>query len=201
MTPQATYTSSTGKATYTAPATTPGTGNLNVMVTATAVADVTRSATSAVTVRPPIAPSLAISFVDRVVHSSGGTLTPTSLLLTAVVNNAPSGTPPTIDWTQSAQDFCVSSDEESGVGYDGCGDRDGDSNEPDGPGRVVASANTVTATYFAPLRVFDSATGGVFHANKCPLATNAAQPYVYVTASTVVNGSTLNASACIRVSP
>jgi hypothetical protein len=190
----------TGKTTYTAPSAVPGNANLSVAVTATSVADTTKSATAAVTVTPPIAPSLTISFPDVAVPANGGTL-----LLTAVVNNAPSGAPvPTINWAQVPTDFCVSSDEE-GVGFnDQCGETGTTDNESDGPGHVNPVPNdNFHAIYAAPIEVFDSSSQGVtvtLYPNKCAQAT-LAQPYVYVTASTVVGGVTLNASACIRVSP
>jgi hypothetical protein len=141
-----------------------------------------------------MAPSLSITFSDVVVHANGGTL-----LLTAVLNNAPSGvTTPAINWNQSSSDFCVSSDEESGNGIDRCGDNDG---EPDGPGKVNTIPNDNSqAIYVAPQTVYDSTNGGILYTNKCNQAT-LTQPYVYVTASTVVNGVTLTAPACIRVSP
>ena len=115
------------------------------------------------------------------------------------MNNLPSNSPtPVIDWTQGS-DFCISTDEETQV--DNCGDDDG---EQDGPGTVTPTSNNV-AIYQAPVAVFDANTPppdtGAFVQNKCAQATSAAQPYVYVTASTSVNNVTLVGSACIRVSP
>jgi hypothetical protein len=186
----------TGKSTYTAPSAVPGNTNLTVVIIATAVADTSKFARAQITVLPPIAPSLTISFPDVVVHANGGTLT-----LTAVIDHPPSGSSvPTINWVQASTDFCMSSDEGDS---DPCGTADGlVDKEGDGPGSIMSpvQGDNSTATYTAPQQVFDSSNGGVLFPNKCTQAT-IAQPYVYVTASTVVGGATLTASACIRVSP
>ncbi len=187
----------TGISDYTAPSAVPGNANLNVAVTATSVADPSKSATAMITVQPPIAPSLTISFPDVVVHANGGTL-----LLTAMVNNPPTGAPvPTINWVQDPDDFCINTDEESPGFDDECGENGSTDSESDGPGRVNPVPNdNFQAIYAAPQVVWDSSNMGILYPNKCSQAT-LAQPYVYVTASTVLGGVTLNASACIRVSP
>jgi hypothetical protein len=192
----------TGKSTYTAPSAVPGSTNLSVSVTATSVADTTKSATAAITVMP-VAPSLTISFTDLVVHAGNNVGAMHTLPLTAVVNNLPAGSPvPTINWAQDPDDFCISTDEEQPSSNDECGENGTTDSETDGPGQVTPDANdNFQAIYAAPMEVWDSNSGVTvyLYPNHCTQTT--AQPYVYVTASTVVGGKTLNAFACIRVSP
>jgi hypothetical protein len=184
-------------ATYIAPSTVAS--SLPVTVTATSVQDATRSAAAAVTVTPLIPPSLSITYNSSLtpVHA-GGTLT-----LTAQVNNLPPGTPqPQINWGQDPGKFCLDWDEEPNS-YDNCGaDLDG---EQDGPGSVTPDPSVTTqATYTAPVAIFDATTPtmGTWVGNSCPQSQASEPfPYVYVVAATVVNGTSLPATACIQVQP
>jgi hypothetical protein len=120
-------------------------------------------------------------------------------MLTGEVSNLPSGSPtPQITWNPTPGTFCISSDEEVSPDLDNCGDSDGDPTpELDGPGKLIPSTAT-QAVYTAASVIFVGP--GTFVGNNCAQATEN-QPYVYVTASTLVNGVTLQASACIAVLP
>jgi hypothetical protein len=187
----------TGNATYTAPSAVPNDANLSVTVTATSTADTTKTASADVTVKPPIAPSVEIDFANTVLHPND------TVLLTAKVNNLPTGDPtPVFNWTQSPTTFCVSSDEEGSPGEDNCADNDGDPTpELDGPGRVnTIAGDNPQAIYVAPQVIWNSSNGGIFYPNGCSQAT-AAQTYVYITVSTVVDSVQLSSHACVQVSP
>lgn len=180
-------------ATYTAPA-----QPTSVDLTATSVADTSKTASAAITVSSPVQPTLSITYNTSLVplHSGGG-----PLLLTATVNNPPSGSNPTITWAYDATKFCISSDQEGAGFNDNClsSTSDGDdtgSNQPDGPGSI-ATVSTTQANYTPPADVF---TGTVV-SNLCPQAT-ASTPYVNIPVSADLgNGTTIYANVCIEVLP
>lgn len=180
-------------ATYTAPA-----QPTSVDLTATSVADTSKTASAAITVSSPVQPTLSITYNTSLVplHSGGS-----PLLLTATVNNPPSGSNPTIHWAYDATKFCISSDQEGAGFNDNClsSTSDGDdtgNNQPDGPGSV-STVSTTQANYTPPAEVF---TGTVV-STLCPQAT-ASTPYVNIPVSADLgNGTTIYANVCIEVLP
>lgn len=185
----------TDTATYTAPA-----EATSVALKATSVADTSKSATASITVSSPVQPTLSISYNQSLVplHAGGS-----PFLLTATVNNPPSGSNATITWGYDPTKFCISSDEEGVGSYDNCqsSTSDGDDTgqkQPDGPSEGSLSVVSATqANYTPPGVVF---TGNVVE-NLCPQAT-AATPYVNIPVSADLgNGTTIYTNVCIEVLP
>jgi hypothetical protein len=143
---------------YTAPTSVPGGGqSADVAVTATSVADPTKSGTATVTITPAPAPAVTISGTTIVVCSTGSTNC--SLAQTATFAAVPANFPAndTIQYTWTLG--CINSDEDA----DYCGDpgdpiTGGDNGTPelDGPGQIQASGGGVT--YTPPKFVYSGVT-------------------------------------------
>jgi hypothetical protein len=192
---------------YTAPVAVPGGGQTaNVTVSATSVADPTKSGSATVTITPTPSPTVSINATSSVVCSTGSVVacTPITATFTAVPNNFPANAQLQFNWTLG----CINSDEDSDY-CDDANDKSTGEPELDGPGDIKASgggtpgatvANSPAVIYIPPTYVF----GGPAPANGCPAAGSdlATKYWAYVplTVSTQFNGNTYTSQpTCVEV--
>lgn len=211
---QVTYTGQDAM-TYTAPSSV--SSSFPVTVTATMVSPPGNFGKATITV-VPLNPVLLISIspTGTIYATNDSSNNPHSAQLTATLTGVPNGTNYTVTWLGASSGvsggFCITTDQEGSNGYDNCGDLDGDSSNPDGPGTInpTTGSGPLTATYTAPSEVMVGTSGQTNFTNttvaaKCaavlPSGTTIddAHPYVLVTAQTTYNASQLQVQYCIPV--